>query len=492
MGFILALDQGTTGTTAALVDAKTFKFIDKVNQEYPQIYPKPGWVEHNLNDIWASVESTVTKLLHKTNTPASAIVSIGITNQRETTCAFDIDGKPLANAIVWQDRRTSEFCVKNKAHEKMLRSKTGLPLDPYFSATKMRWLLENNDAVKKAADDKRLYFGTIDTFLLFKLTGVHATEGSNASRTLLYNLHNLSFDDELLSFFQIPKETLPKVLPSFGKFGATTSLSFLPDNIPITGILGDQQSALFGQAGHSKGALKCTYGTGAFMLLNTGTTPVQSDNGLLTTIAYQDQRGAHYALEGSCYIAGAAVQWLRDNLKLISSSAEVETLAKQIGSLDEMEHILFMPFFTGIGSPHWAAQAKAAIIGMTRDTGAAHLARACLEGIALSINDLVSAMSADTKIKVSSMRVDGGASANDLLLELQATFGQMQVIRPKVVETTAYGAALAAGLGMGIVNFNTIDQLWEEDRIFNAIDSQADYCKMKSALWQKSIKKLYL
>lgn len=493
MTFILALDQGTTGTTAALVDAKTFKFIDKVNQEYPQIYPRPGWVEHNLNDIWASVESTVRKLLQKTNIPASSIISIGITNQRETTCAFDRSGNPLANAIVWQDRRTSEFCLKNKNQEKMLRSKTGLPLDPYFSATKMRWLLQNNDAVKSAAKNKQLCFGTIDTFLLYKLTGVHATEGSNASRTLLYNLHDLKWDPELLSFFEVPAETLPKVFPSFGKFGATTSLSFLPDNIPVTGILGDQQSALFGQAGHSKGALKCTYGTGAFMLLNTGTTPVHSDNGLLTTIAYQDQKGnAHYALEGSCYIAGAAVQWMRDNLKLITSSPEIETLAKQVGSLDEMEHILFMPFFTGIGSPHWAADAKAAIIGMTRDTSAAHLARACLEGIALSINDLVSAMSADTKIKVSSMRVDGGASANDLLLELQATFGEMQVVRPKVIETTAYGAALAAGLGLGIVSFETIDKLWEEDRIFNSIESQISYCKMKNNLWQNSIKKLYL
>ncbi|PIP91164.1 MAG: glycerol kinase [Bdellovibrionales bacterium CG12_big_fil_rev_8_21_14_0_65_38_15] len=493
MGFILALDQGTTGTTAALVDAKTFKFIDKVNQEYPQIYPKPGWVEHNLNDIWTSVESTVKKLLQKTNIPSSSIISIGITNQRETTCAFDRSGNPLANAIVWQDRRTSDFCLQNKSKEPMLRSKTGLPLDPYFSATKMRWLLKNSDAVKTAAKNKELFFGTIDTFLLFKLTGIHATEGSNASRTLLYNLHDLKWDDELLSFFEIPAETLPKVLPSFGNFGSTTSLSFLPDNIPVTGILGDQQSALFGQAGHSKGALKCTYGTGAFMLLNTGTTPVHSNNGLLTTIAYQDQKGnAHYALEGSCYIAGAAVQWMRDNLKLISSSPEIETLAKQIGSLEEMEHILFMPFFTGIGSPHWAADAKAAIIGMTRDTGAAHLARACLEGIALSINDLVNAMSADTKIKVSTMRVDGGASANDLLLELQATFGEMQVVRPKVIETTAYGAALAAGLGLGIVTFETIDKLWEEDRVFNSIESQVSYCKMKNALWQNSIKKLFL
>ncbi len=492
MTYILALDQGTTGTTAALIDAKTFKFIDKVNQEFSQIYPKPGWVEHNLNDIWDSVESTVKKLIQKTNIQNKSIISIGITNQRETTCAFKKDGTPLANAIVWQDRRTSDFCLSNKDKEEMLKSKTGLPLDPYFSATKMRWLLKNNQAVQDAAKAKDLLFGTIDTFLLYKLTGVHATEGSNASRTLLYNLHDLKWDTDLLSIFEVPENTLAEVKPSFGEFGKTKNLRFLPDGIPVTGILGDQQSALFGQAGHSKGALKCTYGTGAFMLLNTGSTPVKSENGLLTTIAYQDNNGAHYALEGSCYIAGAAVQWLRDNLKLISSSPEIETLAKQVGSLEEMEHILFMPFFTGIGSPHWAADAKAAIVGMTRDTSAAHLARACLEGIALSINDLVNAMSADTKIKTSSMRVDGGASANDLLLELQATFGEMQVVRPKVIETTAYGAALAAGLGIGTVTFETIDKLWEEDRIFESIKSQVSYSKAKNELWQKMIKRLYL
>jgi len=492
MQLILALDQGTTGTTAALVDAKTFKFIDKVNLEYPQIYPKPGWVEHNLNDIWNSVEATVKKVLTKANASANDIVAIGITNQRETTCAFDRSGKPLANAIVWQDRRTSDFCRENKSHEPKLRSQTGLPLDPYFSATKMRWLLQNVDAVKNAAKKGDLCFGTIDTFLLYKLTAVHATEGSNASRTLVYDLHKLKFEESLLEFFSLPQDALPQVLPSFGEFGKTKGLGFLPDGIPVTGILGDQQSALFGQAGHSKGALKCTYGTGAFMLLNTGTSAVNSDNGLLTTIAYQDKSGAHYALEGSCYIAGAAVQWLRDNLKIISSSPEVEMLAKQIGSLEEMEHVMFLPFFTGIGSPHWAPEAKAAIVGMTRDTSAAHLARACLEGIALSINDLVNAMSADTKLKVESMRVDGGAAANDLLLEMQATFGGMKVIRPKVIETTAYGAAFAAGIGIGAVDLAGIDKLWEEDRVFSPISSTVAYCQKKASLWQQTIKRLYL
>lgn len=492
MNFILALDQGTTGTTAALIDAKTFRFHAKVNQEYPQIYPKPGWVEHNLNDIWQTVATTVSGVLAKANAKPSDIVAIGITNQRETTCAFDRNGNPLANAIVWQDRRTSDYCRDNKSHEAKLRAQTGLPLDPYFSATKMRWLLQNVDAVKNANTKGELCFGTIDTFLLYKLTGVHATEGSNASRTLIYDLHKLKFEDSLLDFFGIPKSALPEVLPSFGEFGKTKGLSFLPDGIPVTGILGDQQSALFGQAGHSKGALKCTYGTGAFMLLNTGTTAVSSQNGLLTTIAYQDKNGAHYALEGSCYIAGAAVQWLRDNLKIIASSPEIETLAKQIGSLEEMEHVMFLPFFTGIGSPHWVSDAKAAIVGMTRDTGAPHLARACLEGIALSINDLVSAMAADTKLKVESMRVDGGAAANDLLLEMQATFGGLKVIRPKVIETTAYGAAFAAGIGIGTVDKNGIDKLWEEDREFSPIASMQGYTKAKSQLWQQTIKRLYL
>lgn len=492
MSFILAIDQGTTGTTAALINAKTFQFVEKVNQEYPQIYPKPGWVEHNLNDIWLSVSSTIKQVLQKSNISAEDIISIGITNQRETTCAFDRAGNPLCNAIVWQDRRTADFCRDNKSHENKIRAATGLPLDPYFSATKMRWMLLNNEAVKTASKKDDLLFGTIDTFLLYKLSGQHATEPSNASRTLLYNLQSLKWDSSLTEFFGINEKTLPQIKPSFGEFGKTKSLKFLPNDIPITGILGDQQSALFGQAGHSKGSLKCTYGTGAFMLLNTGDQPVVSNNGLLTTVAYQDNKKTYYALEGSCYIAGAAVQWLRDNLKIIKTSPEIEMLAKQVGSLEEMEHILFMPFFTGIGSPHWVAEAKAAIIGMTRDTGAPHLARACLEGIALSINDLASAMAADTKLKVESMRVDGGAAANDLLLEMQATFSQLNVIRPKVIETTAYGAALAAAMGLGSVDLASIDKLWQEDRIFVPVKSQLEYTEKKNKLWQTTLKRLYL
>ena len=335
MSFILSLDQGTTGTTAALIDAKTFSFVAKVNQEYPQIYPKPGLVEHNLNDIWASVKSTVTAVLDKANIKPNMISAIGITNQRETTCAFDRSGSPLSNAIVWQDRRTFDFCAKHKDKEEMLRAKTGLPLDPYFSATKMRWLLKNNDQVTRAAKEENLLFGTIDTFLLYRLTGVHASEPSNASRTLLYNLQDGDWDQSLLDFFEVPAKTLPKILPSFGLFGKTQGLDFLPDGIPITGILGDQQSALFGQAGHSKGSLKCTYGTGAFMLLNTGEEAIRSEHGLLTTVAYAHKGKTFFALEGSCYIAGAAVQWLRDNLKIISSSSEVELLAKKVESLDE-------------------------------------------------------------------------------------------------------------------------------------------------------------
>tara|TARA_R110000868_G_scaffold100129_11_gene275495 strand:+ start:334 stop:1812 length:1479 start_codon:yes stop_codon:yes gene_type:complete len=492
MSFILALDQGTTGTTAALIDAKTFAFVAKVNQEYPQIYPKPGWVEHNLNDIWSSVKATVTAVLEKANVQANMISFIGITNQRETTCAFDRSGQPLANAIVWQDRRTSEFCLKHKSQEPLLKSKTGLPLDPYFSATKMRWLLKNNSQVSSAANNGQLLFGTIDTYLLYRLSGVHATEPSNASRTLLYNLESGEWDDTLLDFFEVPKSSLAQIQPSFGLFAKTKGLDFLPDNIPITGILGDQQSALFGQAGHSKGSLKCTYGTGAFMLLNTGEQPVVSEHGLLTTVAYSHKGKTFFALEGSCYIAGAAVQWLRDNLKLIRSSSEVELLAKKVSNMDEMEHVMFLPFFTGIGSPHWQADAKAAIVGMTRDTSAEHLARACLEGIALSINDLAQAMSADTKLKVSSMRVDGGAAANDLLLELQATFSELDVIRPKVIETTAYGAALAAAMGAGEVDLNAIDKLWQEDKVFNPTPSQLPYTRQKTQLWQKTIKRLFL
>ncbi|MGZ3809778.1 MAG: FGGY family carbohydrate kinase, partial [Bacteriovorax sp.] len=434
MKYILSIDQGTTGTTACLIDAETFIFIGKVNKEYPQIFPRPSWVEHNLNDIWSTVEHTVKEVLRAHSVQGSQILAIGITNQRETTCAFNRAGSPLANAIVWQDRRTSEFCHELQSRPGLsdkIKSTTGLPIDPYFSATKMNWLLNNNSAVKAAAEQNDLLFGTIDTFLLYKLSGheSHKTDASNASRTMLMDLKTTAWDPELLNLFEVKREFLPSIEDSFHRFGATKNLSFLPDGIPITGILGDQQSALFGQAGFYKGEMKCTYGTGAFVLLNTGDDLVYSKSGLLTTVEYRYKGKACYALEGSSYIAGAAVQWLRDNLKIISKSSEVESLALEVKNLDELKNILFFPFFSGIGSPYWNAEAKASIVGLTRDSNRAHIAFACLEGIALSINDLLMAMRHDTGLAIETLKVDGGAVENNLLMQLQASISETKIIK---------------------------------------------------------------
>lgn len=496
MNYILAIDQGTTGSTACLIHADTFEFVGKCNKEYPQIYPTPGWVEHNLNDIWETIGFTVQKVLKDFNVSGAQIKCIGLTNQRETTCAFSKDGTPLHNAIVWQDRRTAQLCEelrKNNLAEKV-KEKTGLTIDPYFSSTKMHWLLNNADSVKKAAKEENLRFGTIDTFLLYKLSGnsAYKTDASNASRTMLMNLKTLKWDQELLDLFGVKSQMLPEITDSFGIFGHTKGLNFLPDGIPVSGILGDQQSALFGQSGFNQGDFKCTYGTGAFLLFNTGSNLLYSKNGLLTTVEYSHQGKACYALEGSTYIAGAAVQWLRDNLHVIKKSSEVESLASEVKNLNEMEHILFMPFFTGIGSPYWEASAKAAIIGLTRDTKNSHIARACLEGISLSINDLIEAIRLDTGLPIKELRVDGGAVENNLLLDIQASVSRLNIIRPKVIETTAYGAGLAAALGAGLIQFQDIKKLWKEDRTFNGVNSWSDYYTQKRQQWSTVIKKLYL
>ncbi|MEC7276801.1 MAG: glycerol kinase GlpK [Bdellovibrionota bacterium] len=492
MGLILSIDQGTTGTTAALIDSKSLKLLGKTNKEFPQIYPKPGWVEHNLDDIWATVASTITEVITKCDVSTTDIVTIGITNQRETICAFDKQGHPLHNAIVWQDRRTHEFCKSHKeSHEAKFKVKTGLPLDPYFSASKMRWLLENSDTVKEHSAKGDLLFGTIDTFLIYKLTHfeAHKTEASNASRTLLLDINSGAWCDELCDFFNVPKETLPSVESSFSLFGKTKGLSFLPDGIPISGVLGDQQAALFGQAGLEKGMSKCTYGTGAFYLQNTGNDIIHSRNGLLTTIAYRENGVDYYALEGSCYIAGAAVQWLRDNLKIINNSGDVEALAKN-ASDDGMENILFLPFFSGLGSPYWISDAQAAIVGLTRDSGNSELARACLEGICLSINDLMESFEKDSGHKVKELRVDGGAVVNDFLMQLQSNFSETSIIRPVVIETTAFGAACAAGIGSELFTKEELLNKWQEDKVFNPQNS--DYYKRKKNQWNGVIKRLYL
>lgn len=495
MNYILSIDQGTTGTRSFLIEASTFSLLGQVSREYPQIYPKPSWVEHNLNDIWSTVEITVKELLKNHNVQGNMIAAIGITNQRETTCAFNKSGTPLANAIVWQDRRTSEYCQELRAKNlaETIKEKTGLPIDPYFSASKMHWLLKNNSAVASASIQGDLLFGTIDTFLLFKLSGqlAHKTDASNASRTMLMNLKTCDWDNDLLDIFEINKETLPSIEDSFGEFARTKGLSFLPDGIPITGILGDQQSALFGQAGFHKGEMKCTYGTGAFVLLNTGHEIVYSQSGLLTTVEYKHKGKAVYALEGSCYIAGAAVQWLRDNLKIISKSSEIEALAREVKSLEELKHIQFFSFFSGIGSPHWNAEAKGAIMGLTRDSNRSHIAYACLEGVAMAINDLLIAMKQDTGLAIKTLKVDGGASANTLLMELQATISETVIIRPKVIETTAFGAALAAAIGAGLTDFDKIADTWKKDREFPIEENLLAYIKDKKILWDQTIQKVF-
>jgi glycerol kinase len=490
--YVAAIDQGTTSTRFIIFDhGGNVVAVDQ--KEHRQIYPKPGWVEHDANEIWSRTQEVIQGGLSKGKISPQDIAAIGITNQRETTCAFDKSGVPLSNAIVWQDRRTADFCNSNKDKEDFLREKTGLPLDPYFSATKMKWLLENNEKVKKAHQEKNLKFGTIDTFLLFKLSGGESfyTEASNASRTLLMDLKTCKWDGELLDFFKVDISCLPKIMDSFGSFGKTKGLTFLPDGIPITGILGDQQAALFGQAGFLPGQMKCTYGTGAFLLLNTGHDIKKSKYGLLSTVAFMNEGKAVYALEGSCYIAGAAVQWLRDNLKIISKSSDVEELALGVKHHQEMEHILFFPFFTGIGSPYWHFNAKGAIIGLTRDTKESHLAHACFDGIALSINDVIEAMRKDASLDITELNVDGGAVNNNLLMSIQATISGLKIIRPKVVETTGYGAALAAGIGAKILTFEKVHSLWEKDKEFLAFSHLRDYYQRKTLQWKDLIKKLY-
>lgn len=490
--YVLAIDQGTTGTTALLIDAPSLEIVAEGSQDYPQIYPKPGWVEHDLNEIWRTVGLTVAEALKKANAKASDVMAIGITNQRETTCAYDKTGNPLANAIVWQDRRTSAFCADHKdSFKNKYTPRTGLPLDPYFSGSKMKWLLENVPAVKAAADKNELRLSTIDTFVLYKLTRGEsfATEPSNASRTQLLNLETYQWDEELLRFFGVPAEALPKVQDTFGEFGKTKGLDFLPDGIPVACLFGDQQSALFGQACLNVGDLKCTYGTGAFLLVNTGEKRVISKQGLLTTGAYAFKGKKVYAMEGSSYIAGAAVQWLRDNLKIIDKSSEVEKLARE-ATHEQMEHLLFFPYFSGIGAPYWVPEAKASLLGMTRDTGAAQIARACLEGVALAVNDCVEAFQKDLG-KLNDIKVDGGATANGLLMQSQANFSGKKILRPRNIETTAYGAALGALVGLGKITLDDVGRLWRLDQEFRP-DSGAHYYHKKADQWSRTIKRLYL
>ncbi len=451
---LLAIDQGTTGSTALFMDLQG-RTVAKANVEFPQHFPKPGWVEHRGEEILASVEAAVRKATAGDASLLERIAGIGITNQRETTVVWErATGKPIHNAIVWQCRRTAERCAELVAAGKsdLVRERTGLVIDAYFSGTKVAWILDAVEGARARAERGELAFGTIDSYLLHHLTGgeVHATDVTNASRTLLMNLRTLAWDDELLALLRVPAAVLPKIVPSAGTIGTTKGLAYLPDGIPVAGIAGDQQAALFGQACFAPGEAKCTYGTGAFVLMNVGETPVPSTSGLLTTVAWQVGGKVHYALEGSAFIAGAAVQWLRDGLGIIQQAPEIEALAR---SVEDDGGVLFVPALAGLGAPHWDADARGIVVGLTRGSNKGHLARAVLEGIALEVDDLLAAMAKDAGQSLKAVRVDGGASRNDLLMQLQSDLGEVRVDRPKDIESTSRGAAMLAGVGLGLLAF---------------------------------------
>ncbi len=448
---ILAIDQGTTGSTALVMDTAG-NTLGRSNVEFPQHYPKPGWVEHDPDEIWRSVVEAVGRALAVAKVQPGRIAAIGITNQRETTVLWDrADGRPVHRAIVWQCRRTADLCASIKAagHEQTVRDVTGLVVDPYFSGTKLTWLLENVPGSRKRADAGELAFGTIDSYLVYRLTGgkAHVTDVSNASRTMLMSLDKLAWDDGMCTMLGVPKAILPTIAGSAEQVGVTRGVPGLPDGIPITGIAGDQQSALFGQTCFDVGDVKCTYGTGAFVLMNTGSRVVRSRFGLLSTVGWKVGEQVVYALEGSAFIAGAAVQWLRDGLKVIRSAPEIEALARQVESSDG---VVVVPALAGLGAPYWDPDARGLIYGLTRGSTVAHIARATLEGIAHEVADLVHAMSEDLGAQVRRVRVDGGAAANDLLMQMQADLAGITVQRPRELETTARGAAMLAAVGCGL------------------------------------------
>jgi glycerol kinase len=449
--YVLALDQGTTGSTALVVDPDG-RVRARGYAELPQHYPKPGWVEHDPEGIWATVEESARRAMAEARIAGDEIAAIGITNQRETTMLWDrATGVPIHHAIVWQCRRTAAMCDRLRAEgvEPLVRERTGLVLDAYFSGTKIRWLLDEVPGARARAVRGELAFGTVDTWLLWKLTGgrVHATDVTNASRTLCLDLARVAWDDELLRVLDVPRAVLPEIRASSGVFGETANLGWLPAGIPIAGVAGDQQAALFGQTCFAPGAAKNTYGTGCFLLLNTGATLVRSTRGLVTTIAWRLGPETTYALEGSVFIAGAAVQWLRDGLGIIRTAAETQALAESVA---DTGGVYFVPAFVGLGAPYWDMYARGTLVGLTRGTTGAHLARAALEAIAYQSRDVLDAMLADARVAVPVLRVDGGAAANDFLCQFQADVLDARVERPRVIETTAMGAAYLAGLGVGV------------------------------------------
>jgi glycerol kinase len=489
MKAILALDQGTTSSRAIVFD-RSGTPISVAQQEFRQIYPQPGWVEHDPEEIFATQRDVAARALAQAGLAASDIAALGITNQRETTVVWDrATGQPVANAIVWQDRRTASRCdaLRQAGHGDGFRDRTGLVLDAYFSGTKLAWLLDCVPGVRARAERGELAFGTIDTWLAWRLTGgeAHVTDASNASRTLLFNIHDLDWDDELLAILDIPRALLPRVAAA-GEVVGSTRCAGLPDGIPIAGLAGDQQAALFGQACHRPGLAKNTYGTGCFLLMNTGERPSASRNRLLTTVAWRREEGAHYALEGSVFIGGAAVQWLRDGLGIIERAEDVGPLA---ASVPDSGGVHFVPALAGLGSPYWDPHARGTIVGLTRGSTRAHLARATLEAIAFQSAELLAAMAADSGIALTELRVDGGATANDLLMQIQADLLGVPVVRPRVTETTALGAAYHAGLAVGFWEDEAeIASLWASDRVFEPRIPR-DLAEARLAEWRRAVER---
>ena len=485
--YILALDQGTTSSRSLVFD-HAGHIVALAQKEFTQHYPQPGWVEHDPEEILATQLATARDAVAQAGLTMADIAGIGITNQRETAVVWDrATGKAIHNAIVWQDRRTADYCdgLRREGHTEDIRQRTGLEIDAYFSGTKVRWILDHVDGARSRAERGELAFGTIDSWLIWHLTGgtVHATDPSNASRTLLFNLHDLAWDPAMLDLLSVPAAMLPEVRPSSGDFGTATALS--PDAPPIAGVAGDQQSALFGQQCTRPGMVKNTYGTGCFMLMNTGTKAVMSRHRLLTTVAWQIGGETHYALEGSIFMGGATVQWLRDELNMIGDSAEIEALA---AAVPDSDGVVLVPAFAGLGTPHWNGHARGTLFGLTRGSGKAHLARAALDAIAHQTVDVVRAMEADAGVAIPELRVDGGATVNNLLMQTQSDLLNISVVRPEITETTALGAAYLAGLGVGFwSNTADIQSQWAAERTFSP---QLDDAERKTAdhRWQRAIR----
>lgn len=485
--FILALDQGTTSSRAMLFNKKG-EIFSVAQKEFRQIYPEPGWVEHDAQEIWTTQAGMAAEVVASAGISGKALAGIGITNQRETTVVWNREtGKPIYHAIVWQDRRTSDYCdsLKEEGHAGMIRKKTGLMVDSYFSGTKIKWLLDNVEGARTKAEKGELAFGTIDSWLIWNLTEgeLHITDVSNASRTMLFNINTMEWDDELLELMDIPKSMLPGVKPSSEEYGRTKTMLFASE-IPIAGIAGDQQAALFGQMCTEPGMVKNTYGTGCFMLMHVGDEPVKSENNLLTTVAWKINGKTEYALEGSVFVAGAVVQWLRDELGIIQEAKDVEYFANKV---EDSGGVYLVPAFTGLGAPHWNQHARGTMVGITRGTKRAHLARAAQDSIAYQVSDLLSAMKADSGIDIKELRVDGGATVNNTLMQFQSDLLQVPVIRPEITETTALGAAYLAGLSVGFWDdIEEIREMWKVDKQFEPKMERAKVKELTQG-WQRAV-----